>query len=138
MKFGYEEILMVVIAFLIGWFLKTMMTSRLIEGGGPGGPGNAITGGGEWKWPPCNSDNPILAKDENKIACSMKVRKEGQECQNPSWMLSPNPLDEIPCEAGTECGPYNIPYRLWSGVRGSYRPGAWSDSNSFVGTCQKK
>ena len=33
MKFGYEEILMVVIAFLIGWFLKTMMTSRLIEGG---------------------------------------------------------------------------------------------------------
>jgi hypothetical protein len=34
MKFGYEEILMVVIAFLIGWFLKTMMSGRLIEGGG--------------------------------------------------------------------------------------------------------
>jgi hypothetical protein len=131
MKFGYEEILMVVIAFLIGWFLKTMMTSRLIEGGHTDFPSRD---GGEWKWPPCNSDNPILAEDENKIACNMKVRKEGQECQNPDWMLSPHQLEKIPCEAGTECDPYNVPYRLWT----SGTPGAWSDSNSFVGTCQKK
>jgi len=32
MNLKIEEILMVVIAFLIGWFLRTMMQGRLVEG----------------------------------------------------------------------------------------------------------
>jgi hypothetical protein len=34
MNLKVEEILMVVIAFLSGWFLKTMIQGRLVEGQG--------------------------------------------------------------------------------------------------------
>lgn len=32
MKFGVDEILIVIIAFLIGWFLRTIIKSGLVEG----------------------------------------------------------------------------------------------------------
>ena len=132
MKFGYEEILMVVIAFLIGWFLKTMMTSRLIEGAGT--QGNKINGGTEWKWPTCHSDTKFHGYDENFSPCSKTRRLEGQECRNP-WGWD----GEIDCEGGTECNDYDVPVIHWDTRHHSSGGGhdAWSPSGVIVGTCEK-
>jgi hypothetical protein len=125
MKFGYEEILMVVIAFLIGWFLKTMMTSRLIEGGG-----NAINGGAEFKLPPCHSDTKGYGTNKGGGPCSSTRRLRDQECKNDLWQEG----DEIPCEEGTECDTYHVPVRDW--FDGAASP--WAPSGSYIlGTCQK-
>jgi hypothetical protein len=127
MKFGVEEILMVVIAFLIGWFLKTMMTSRLIEGGG-----NAFSGGPEFKWPVCHSDAKGYGTNAGGGPCSSTRRLEGQECQNDEWQEG----GEIPCQDGTKCNHYDVQVRMWeSGVK---HPSSWSPSGNILGTCQTK
>ena len=54
MKFGYEEILMVVIAFLIGWFLKTMISGSSL---GSGSSVKVSGGKHEWGDPSCGLDN---------------------------------------------------------------------------------
>tara|TARA_Y100000389_G_C17273214_1_gene419083 strand:- start:415 stop:732 length:318 start_codon:yes stop_codon:yes gene_type:complete len=90
MNINVEEILMVIVAFLIGWFLSNMMNGGSVEGAEYEGCGGAYG-------TQCNAlsgiEKDLCEKDQNRAAEDWCVANGGK-----GWMLFQGDCDKNLCK----------------------------------------